>query len=134
MPPVARRHRHERILTMIRQYEAKDIESLVACWRVASEFAHPFLTKKFLDSEAEALRDIYIPSTEIWVTEINGDVLGFIALMGNEIAALFLDPDYHGKGLGRAMVDKAVAEKGKLSVDVFEENAVGRNFMMPMAS
>lgn len=113
---------------MIRKYKDVDIDDVAVSWRVATELAHPFLTKEFLDKEAIALRDIYMPATETWVTEIDGNVVGFIALMGNEIAALFLNPDYHGRGLGKAMVDKAVAEKGPLTVDVFEENVIGRRF------
>ena len=115
-------------LTMIRKYTDNDIDAVASSWRIATEFAHPFLTKEFLDAEAIALRKAYLPATETWVTEIDGKVVGFIALMGSEIAALFLRPDYHGRGLGKAMTDKAVAEKGLLTVEVFEDNAVGRRF------
>ena len=113
---------------MIRKYEDKDIDQVVASWRLATELAHPFLTKVFLDSEEIALRERYIVATEIWVTEIDQKVVGFIALMGNQIAALFLDPAFHGRGLGTAMTDKAVLEKGLLSVDVFKENTIGQKF------
>lgn len=115
-------------LTMIRKYEDEDIDAVVSSWRIATELAHPFLEKGFLDSEAIALRDIYLPATETWVTEVDGKVVGFIALMGSEIAALFLVPELHGKGLGRSMVDRAVKEKGTLSVEVFEKNPIGRRF------
>lgn len=113
---------------MIRIYEDKDIEAVVSIWRTASELAHPFLTKPFLDAEAESLRTIYIKVAETWVLEIGGKVVGFIALIGNEIGGLFLDPSFHGQGFGRAMVDMAVAGKGALDVDVFEKNAIGRRF------
>ena len=115
-------------LTMIRKYEDEDMDAVVSSWRVATELAHPFLIKDFLDSEAIALREIYLPATETWVTEVDGKVVGFIALMGNEIAALFLVPSFHGRGLGNAMVDKAVKEKGALRVEVFEQNPIGRRF------
>lgn len=113
---------------MIRKYEDKDIEAVVSIWRTASELAHPFLTKPFLDAEEESLRTIYIKVAETWLLEIEGKVVGFIALIGNEIGGLFLDPDLHGQGYGRTMVDMAVAEKGALEVDVFEKNAIGRRF------
>ena len=62
------------------------------------------------------------------VTEIEGRVVGFIAMAGNEIGGLFLDPAFHGCGLGRAMVDKAVEQRGTLTVEVFKENTIGRAF------
>jgi len=114
--------------TMIRKYEDKDIDAVVSSWRVASELAHPFLTKAFLDREADNVRNVYMPFAETWVSEVNGSVVGFIALIEDEIGGLFLDPKYHGQGLGKALVDKAVAEKGSLKVEVFKENTIGRRF------
>ncbi|NKB18969.1 MAG: GNAT family N-acetyltransferase [Alphaproteobacteria bacterium] len=113
---------------MIRRFESEDTEAVVKAWYAASELAHPFLTTAFLKQEAENIRNIYIALAEIWVTEIDGKVVGFIALVENEIGGLFLDPAYHGRGLGHALVDKAVSKKGALTVAVFKENSIGRRF------
>ncbi len=113
---------------MIRAYKDDDVEAVISSWRDASEFAHPFLTTKFLDQEADNVRNVYLKFAETWVTELDGQVVGFIALVDNEIGGLFLDPKHHGQGHGKAMVDKAVAEKEHLEVEVFRENIVGRRF------
>ena len=113
---------------MIRKYDKHDIEVVVSTWRRASELAHPFLTKAFLDQEDANMRNIYLAFAETWVIEIDGVVVGFIALIEDEIGGLFLDPDFHGQGLGRALVDKAVIQKGPLKVEVFKENIIGRRF------
>lgn len=113
---------------MIRLYKHEDMEAVATCWRAASELAHPFLTKAFFDQEDKNLRSIYLAHAETWVTEIDGSVVGFIALIENEIGGLFLDPRFHGQGYGRALVDKAVSEKGNLTVDVFKANDLGGRF------
>jgi len=113
---------------MIRKFRTKDTDAVVATWRTASALAHPFLNAAFLDQEDANMRNIYLPHAETWVTEIDGSVIGFVALVGDEIAGLFLDPAFHGRRFGKAMVDKAVAEKGSLRVEVFEANTLGRRF------
>ena len=113
---------------MIRKYDEHDIEVVVSLWRSASEIAHSFLSKDFLDQEDDNMRNIYLAFAETWVIEVDSSVVGFIALIENEIGGLFLDPDFQGQGLGRAMVDKAVTEKGSLKVEVFKENVIGRRF------
>lgn len=113
---------------MIRKYTDEDKETVVSVWRSASELAHPFLTTEFLDNETDALRNVYLAFAETWVSEIDGEVVGFIAMIDEQIGGLFVRPDHHGRGLGRALVDKAVSDKGSLVVEVFKENPIGRRF------
>lgn len=113
---------------MIRSYELQDTDAVVDIWRRASELAHPFLTKDFLDTEAEALRTVYLAHAKTWVIEADAHVVGFVSMAGNEVAGLFLDPAYHRRGLGKALVDKVAADHGALTVEVFKQNVIGRDF------
>ena len=113
---------------MIRPYTDQDADTVVSIWRAASERAHPFLSMPFLDAEAENVRNVYPQFAEIWVLEDDGKPIGFIALLGAEVGAIFLRPEHHGQGHGRAMMDFAVAKKGAVTLDVFKANAIGRAF------
>lgn len=113
---------------MIRKFKSEDTEAVISVWQTASDLAHPFLTDAFMAQGAEDIRNIYLPVAETWVLEEDDKLVGFIALIGDEIGGLFLDPSRHGKGFGRAMVDHAVGLKGPLQVEVFQKNAIGRRF------
>lgn len=113
---------------MIRKYNKKDVDAVVSSWRLASELAHPFLTAEFFEQEADNVRNVYLVYAETWVVEAEGRVIGFIALIEDEVGGLFVDPKFHGQGHGRALVDKAVTEKGPLRVEVFKLNEIGRSF------
>lgn len=112
----------------IRQYAESDLNSVLNSWEEATRLAHGFMTDEFIAQERKNVAEVYLPNTDTWVAEIEGEVKGFIALMGNEVGAIFLRPDCHGKGIGKALMDKAQTLHGDLEVEVFKENAIGRNF------
>ena len=113
---------------MIRVYDPKDTDAFIAIWEKANALAHPFLADDFVAQVKTDMRNIYLPNAETWVLEQQGQPIGFIAMIGNEIGGLFLDPAYHGKGSGKAMVDHVASSKGPLKVEVFSANAIGRPF------
>jgi putative acetyltransferase len=112
----------------IRQYEDTDLEAVLSAWESATRLAHPFMTDAFIAQERENVAELYLPNTDTWVVELSAEVKGFIALMGNEVGAIFLQPECHGRGAGKALMDKAQAIHGDLEVEVFKANAIGRKF------
>ena len=113
---------------MIRKFHQEDADAVVSIWREATSIAHPFLPDDFVGSEAEALRNIYLKFAKTWVYEADKELVGFIAMVENEVVGLFLRPAFHGQGIGRSMVDFAFETFGPLRVEVFEKNDIGRRF------
>ena len=89
---------------MIRKYNEPDLEDLLSAWEAASEVAHPFLTPEFLASERDNIPNLYLPNAETWVYEDGGRVVGFIALIGNEVGAIFVHPSHQKTGVGRGLL------------------------------
>jgi putative acetyltransferase len=113
---------------MIRKYQSADREEVLNIWDGASALAHPFLSQEFLELERYNIPNVYLPKAETWVWETDGHVVGFISLLGNEVGAIFVDPEFHRSGIGRALMDRARALRGELEVEVFERNLLGRAF------
>jgi putative acetyltransferase len=114
----------------IRQYMVADLEAVLDSWEAATRLAHKFMTDEFIAQERKNVADIYLPNTDTWVSELDGEVQGFIALIGNEVGAIFLHPHFHGRGVGKALMDKAQELHGDLEVEVFRENIIGCKFYM----
>ena len=57
-------------------------------------------------------------------------VLGFIAMIKNEIGGLFVHPKKHGQGIGKNLIKKASEEGGekRIEVEVFKKNEIGLPF------
>ncbi len=113
---------------MIRKFGETDFEAIIGVWFAASQVATPFLSDEFLVEERDNIRKIWLPKAETWVYEGEVTVVGFISLIGNEVGAIFVHPDYQGRGIGRALMDHAASLRDYLYLDVFEEDAVGRRF------
>ena len=113
---------------MIRPYKPDDTDAVIAVWQTASLVAHPFLSAEVMAREKARIREIYLPRVETWIFEEDSRLCGFLSLIKNEVGAIFIHPSHQGKGFGRALMDKAVALRGRLFLDVFKENSIGRAF------
>lgn len=113
---------------LIREYRNGDIEEILDIWFKASSLAHPFLEADFLEKEKFNVREIYIPNTETWVYAEGDFLLGFISMIGNEVGALFVRPEFQGLGIGTGLVDHVAPLHEELEVEVFDKNTIGRSF------
>jgi len=113
---------------MIRLYQESDTDDIIDIWYQASLLAHLFLSKNFLEEEKRKIRDICLPMAQTWVYEEQGNPVGFISLIGNEVGAIFVHPSKQGRGIGTALMNKACSLHDTVELDVFEANAIGRAF------
>lgn len=115
---------------MIRRTIPADTPRLVDIWEKAVRETHLFLTEADIQFYLPQVRDIYLPVLEVWLFENSREAVGLIGLDGNKVEMLFVDPAYHGKGAGKALLSHAQHLKGKLTVDVNEQNPAALAFYL----
>lgn len=118
---------------MIRPCKESDLDAVVRIWYEASVIAHAFVPADFWASKKSDMKHIYLPAAENWVFEEEGEIKGFISLVGSRICALFVSPVFQGRGIGKALLGQAnklsrEEGRGPLSLKVFKENRKARRF------
>ena len=63
-----------------------------------------------------------------WAVDDTGRVIAFMLLEHNRMEALFVDPSYHRRGVGRILVEEALRCQPDLATDVNEQNAAALAF------
>jgi putative acetyltransferase len=114
----------------IRRANPTDRDVLVDIWLRSVRATHTFLSEADIQSLLPATRD-YLTSDEPELRVLcsgSGTIMGFMGMAGSEIEALWLAPEFHGRGGGRQMIQHAQELRGELTVDVNEQNPAARRF------
>ncbi|WP_338166733.1 GNAT family N-acetyltransferase [Vibrio sp. 10N] len=107
---------------MIREYTPQDTDSVLKIWLAASVESHDFLEPRFWYDKLDDMRNVYLPNAEVYVYELAGRVVGFYALVDNELAALFVEPQAQGSGIGMRLLMDARKKRDTLSFSVYKHN------------
>jgi putative acetyltransferase len=113
----------------IRSALSPDFPTLVEIWLRSVRATHGFLSEQDIAALEPLVREQVLPKLEVWVLETEAPI-GFMALNGNSLEALFIDPAYIGAGGGRLLLEHARRLKGALSVDVNEQNPAALRFYL----
>ena len=78
------------------------------------------------------MHDILIPSTQVWVVQQNGVIIGMMAIAEkqkvNWIDQLYVLPKATGQGVGSLLITKAKALHLPIRLHTFQENLSARRF------
>ncbi|MGL4956448.1 MAG: N-acetyltransferase [Bacteroidales bacterium] len=112
----------------IRKATKKDFDALVEIWYESSIMAHHFIAQEYWQKNKEAMRTQYLPSAEIYLSVNETVISGFVGLIENYLAALFVLPKYQGKGVGTLLVDEVKKQRNSLRLSVYKKNINGIEF------
>lgn len=107
---------------VLRPARPEDADALTGVWRRAVEATHHFLTPGDVRTLEVAVHDTYLPAVDVTVAELDRRPVGFVGTAGHRIEMLFVDPDVHGRGIGRALLAHAARGHVVVDVDVNEQN------------
>lgn len=95
---------------IIRLYKPEDFDDVTRLWFEAEKVAMPKLMERMghtLEDAREYFTRVVVAENQIWVYERDGVPLGFLAIQGDFIDRLYVDPAWHRQGIGQVLLMKA---------------------------
>jgi ribosomal protein S18 acetylase RimI-like enzyme len=115
----------------IRRAGDPDAAAIAEIWLRSFGATYDFPPAHPDDDVRRWVRDELVPGTDVWVAvdEAAARIVGFMALDGDDLAQLYVDPDWLRRGIGSLLVSLAKARRpGGLGLYTFQVNAAARAF------
>lgn len=117
---------------LIRPYKSDDFEAVTSLWRRAREQAFPEFQRAkghTFEEDQAYFRDVILVNNDVWVAEVHGKSAAFMAISGDLVDQLYVDPAYQRSGLGKALLDHAKSlSPERLWLFTLQINTNGRAF------
>ncbi|KJF27412.1 acetyltransferase [Clostridium aceticum] len=106
---------------MIRNFEMDDLTEVMKIWLESNIEAHDFIDKSYWQGNYEVVKKM-LPKATIFIYENNEKVQGFVGLMGNYIAGIFVDIEKQSKGIGKILLNHVKENYSSISLQVYKNN------------
>ena len=106
---------------MIRVLEEKDVDTVAKIWLETNIKTHDFIASNYWKEHYEIIKDMFLQA-EVYVYEIEKEIMGFIGLDKEYIEGIFVLDQYQKRGIGKALLNHVKAKKEHLSLNVYQKN------------
>ncbi|MEG0394498.1 N-acetyltransferase [Anaerorhabdus sp.] len=114
---------------MIRDFKIQDIDRIMELWLDTNRLAHDFINDEYWQKSYESVKAM-MPKATIYVYEEDKVIKGFVGLMDNYIAGIFIAQSYQSKGIGKQLLDYVKNKKTMLSLSVYKKNKQAIQFYL----
>lgn len=108
------------------------VDESAACARIqweATKVSLPFLpAEPFGDGILGFFAGVLFPENEVWVADEEGEPVGYVAFHPGWIEHLYILPERQGRGIGPALLAKALEDGTARSLWTFQKNTRARRF------
>lgn len=106
---------------MIRRFQKSDTDKVMQIWLNGNEDAHPFIPREYWDSNFFMVQEQLLQA-EVFIYETEAKICGFIGIVGEYIAGIFVERTCRSLGIGKQLLEYAKQTYGILSLRVYQKN------------
>ena len=117
-------------MNIVPAHNRSEIGTCADIWLQASLAAHDFVPPDFWRKHLGAMKEQYLPASEVYLSKEEGTILGFAALYQGALEALFVRPAYWGKGVGSRLLRHVQNLHAELTLTVYSKNSRAVSFYL----
>lgn len=106
----------------IRKLKREEIPEVVELWYQTSVVAHDFIDPTYWAQHKEVMGHVYLPKTNTIVAVEANRILGFVSMIDDFLAAIFVLPESQGKGVGSSLLKMIKENHSTITLCVFKKN------------
>ncbi|KQC03193.1 MAG: acetyltransferase [Methanoculleus sp. SDB] len=114
---------------MIRRFKIDDLDTVMKIWLETNIQAHDFTNQSYWQGNYAMVKEM-LPASTLFVYEESDKIQGFVGLMGNHIAGIFVDAHSQSNGIGKALLDYVKEIRSELSLHVYKKNVRAVQFYL----
>ncbi len=114
---------------MIRELAADGaaIEEIAQIWLASNLSAHAFIPAEYWQRNYSAVKEM-LPQAHLFAYYQEDKIVGFLGLMEQNIAGIFVQAGYQHQGIGKTLLAEAKKQQARLTLSVYAKNEKALQF------
>lgn len=106
---------------MIRKFKKDEIDQIANLWLETNISAHNFINENYWKEQFDNVKEM-LPQAELFIYEEDEELQGFVGVIDNYIAGIFVSKNIQSKGIGKSLLDHVKTLRNELSLSVYKKN------------
>ncbi|MGM0216125.1 N-acetyltransferase [Enterococcus sp. AZ109] len=99
----------------------QEIEEIAQLWLMSNLAAHSFIAADYWKNNYSEVLEM-LPNAQLFTYYHEGELAGFLGLMNEYIAGIFVKKEYQNRGIGQMLLAKAKKKHDSLTLAVYQKN------------
>lgn len=114
---------------MIRKFETTDTERVMQIWLEVNMETHDFVPGDYWLSHYQSVQEQLLQA-DIYVYERDKKIQGFVGMMDDYLAGIFVDKKYRSMGIGKDLLECVKKNHSAFSLNVYQKNRRAVDFYL----
>ncbi len=106
---------------MIKKFKNDEIDQIANLWLETNISTHNFINENYWRAQFDNVKEM-LPQTELFIYEEDEELQGFVGVIDNYIAGIFVSKNIQSKGIGKSLLDHIKTLRNELSLSVYKKN------------